>query len=52
VVMAVDAPFMLVVAVGRAKHCRADGTCKMLNVIFAVQGCDIRPSESLATVVT
>jgi hypothetical protein len=48
VVVAIDHPIMFVVRVLRPKDGRADGTGKVLNVIFAVQGSDVASPKSLA----
>ena len=41
VVVTVDASLVLVVAVGCAEHCGTYGAGKVLNVVFAVERCDV-----------
>ena len=48
VIVAVDASFMLVVAVRGAKHGRTHGTGKVLNVVFPVERGNVGTTERLA----
>jgi hypothetical protein len=41
VVVTVDAPLVLVVAVRGAEHRRAYGAGEVLNVVFAIECCDV-----------
>jgi hypothetical protein len=45
VVVAVDAAVVLVVGVRGAKHRRANTAREVLDVIFAIEGCDVRSSQ-------
>lgn len=49
VVMAVDVALMLVVAILGAENGRANGACEMLDMIFAVECCDVGGSQGLTT---
>ena len=49
--MTVDLPFVLVVGVLSSKHRGTHRTGKVLDMVFAVQCCDIRPAQSSATLV-
>lgn len=43
---------MLVVRILRAKHCRAYGAGKVLNVVFSIQSRDVRATQGATTRVT
>jgi hypothetical protein len=47
VVVTVDASFVLVVAVRGAENSRAYGAGKVLNVVFAVERCDVGAAQGL-----
>lgn len=51
-VVAVDFPFVLVVAVLSAKDCRAYRTGEMLNVVFPLQCCDVGSTQGATAFVT
>ncbi len=48
-IVAVDLPFMFVVAVLSAKDCRAHGTGEMFNMILALKRSDVGASERATT---
>ena len=50
--VAVYLVFVLVIRVLRTKHCRAHGARKVLNMVLAIQGRNIRASEGAATGMT
>jgi hypothetical protein len=50
-VVAVNVSTVLVVAVGRAKHCRAEGAREVVYVILSVQSCDVGTAQRAATLV-
>ena len=50
--MAVDLALMLVVGILRTKNGRTHGAGEMFNVIFAIQCCDIGPTQSTTTLMT
>jgi hypothetical protein len=45
--MAENASFMLVIAILGSEHSRANGTCKVFNVIFTVQRCNVRSTKGI-----
>ncbi len=47
--MAVDISFVLVVRVAGAEDGGANGAGKVLDVVFAVQGCDVRAAKGAVT---
>ena len=52
VIMAVDFILMLIVAVLRSKNGRTDRACEMLNVIFSIQGRNVRTTKRSLALVT
>ena len=52
VIMAVDFIAVLVVAVLRSKDRGTNGACEMLNVIFSIQGRNVRTTKRSLTLVT
>jgi len=51
VVVAVNLTIVLIVAVLGAKHGRAEGAGKVVNMVLPLQGGDIRPSQGAAALV-
>lgn len=51
-VMAIHLAFMLIVGVLSTKHCRTHGASEMFNVIFAIQGRDIRAAQGTTAFMT
>ena len=49
-IVTVNFAAVLVVRVLGTKHRRADATGKVLNVVFAVERCDVGPTKRLPTV--
>lgn len=49
VVVAVYTALMFVIRVLSTKHSRTDGARKMLNVVLAIQGCNVGAAESATT---
>ena len=50
-IMAIHFAFMLVVAILRAEDGGANGASEMLNVVFAIQCCDVGASQSTSAFV-
>lgn len=51
VIMAVDFIVMLIVAVLRSKNSRTNGACEMLDVIFSIEGRNVRTTKRSLTLV-
>ena len=52
VIMAIDFIFMLIVAVLRSKNRGTNRACEMFNVIFSIQGRNVRTTKRSLTLVT
>jgi len=51
-VVAVNVTVVLIIAVLRTKYCGTQGAGKMVDVVFAVQSCDVGTAQSSAALVT
>jgi hypothetical protein len=49
-IMAVDLTVVFIVRILRAKHGRTNATCKVLDMVLAVQCSDIRSTQGLAAI--
>lgn len=51
VVVAIDLPIVLIVAVLRAKNGGTERACEMVDMVLPFQGCDVRSPEGATTLV-